>query len=239
MSVIIDIVIVAVLLILMIIGIKRGLLLMLLPFLGIVFAVFMGFALRAPVRALLNKTPWESNIASAISGAVEKNVDDAEPDGQETGITEEEKDAAVKKTTIPQYIANAIKKISGTEGSDSEDKAKVSAAFGAKAASFIMDAIAVLMTTVVILIIIFIVKLILKGTRKLNIPVLHQVDTVGGAIFGVLLGVAIFYGLAMLVSIIASSGHLTNFANAVKKSFFGGLLYNFNLFGAIASWFHS
>ena len=246
MSIIIDIVIVAILLIFLIIGIKRGFLLMLLPLLSIVLAIVLGFLLKGPVRSLLDKTSMESGISSSITSLLQKALDENGGETKEAGesaqneipdeVTKEEGEAAVKDSGIPKYIADIVKSWAAKNADDVYGEGTDTAAIlGAKIASFAMDLIAFLIIAVIVIIILLIVKLIIKNTRQLNIPVLHQLSSVGGAIVGLALGVVILYGVAFVIGLLASCGVLTGFAESMRKSFLGGFLYNHNLIGQLVA----
>ena len=177
MSIIIDIVIVAVLLIFVIVGLKRGFLLMLLPLLSLVLAVALGFALKGPVRKLLDKTSMESGISASVTSLLNKALDvgdetkEAENSGgtaAETGseasgpeggevnteeVTREEGEAAVKETAIPKYIADMVKNWAAKNAEDVYGEgADTAAILGAKIASFAMDLIAFLIIAVIVII---------------------------------------------------------------------------------------
>ena len=85
------------------------------------------------------------------------------------------------------------------------------------------------------IIVLLIIKVIIKQTRELRIPVLHQLGSVGGAIAGVALALVILYGITFVIGLLASCGLLTNFAEAFKKSLLGGFLYNHNLIGKLVA----
>lgn len=239
MPIIIDIVIVAILAIFLIVGIKRGFMLMLLPLLSIVLAVVLGFALKGPVRSLLNKTPLESKIAASVTNLVQKALDKNESGEDSEAAVEtnkEEGEKAVKDTGIPKYIADLVKKWAANNADEVYGKSSDTAAIlGSKVASFVMDLIAFLIIAILVIIVLLIVKLIIKSTRELNVPVLHQLGSLGGGIVGVVLGIAILYGVAFIIGLLASCGILTGFADALKKSFLGGLLYNRNLIGRLVA----
>ena len=265
MSIIIDIVLVAILAVFLIVGIKRGFLLMLLPLLSIVLAIVLGFALKGPVRSLLNKTALESKISASVTNLFQKALDNNESeeggeaseeikagadseaqagDGEQAGdeseteseTTKEEGEKAVKDTGIPKYIADLVRKWAANNEDEVYGKGSDTAAIlGSKVASFIMDLIAFLIIAVLVIIVLLIVKLIIKSTRELNVPVLHQLGSLGGAIVGVVLGITILYAIAFIIGLLASCGILTGFADALKKSFLGGLLYNRNLIGRLVA----
>ncbi len=236
MPVIIDIVIVAVLAVFLIVGMKKGFVQMLLPLLAIAVAILLGLALRGPVRSLLDKTSMEEKITDSASKLVQLALDKYDTDNEE--VAQEEGEKAVSSTSIPGYLVEKLKAWAAKDadnvyGQDA-DTARI---IGAKLASLAMDLIAILIVVVIAIIVILIIKAIVKKTRQLNIPVLHQLDTVGGAIFGFVLGAAILYGIAFMVGLLASCGYLTGFAEAMKKSMLGGFLYNHNLLGKLASLF--
>ncbi len=240
MTLIIDIAIVAIVLIFVLVGLKRGFVLTLLPLLSIVLAIVLGFALKAPVRSLLDKTSLEEKITASVTGIIEKSTDKAisgNDDGGERSmdsLSDAEKEEVEKSTGFPKYVSDAVRDwIEKTEGEIIGHEAAAKAA--AKVASFAVDLIAFLIIVVIVILVLIIIKLIAKGTRRLNIPVLHQLDSFGGAILGFVLGVAVLYGLTFLLGVFASCGYLTGFASLVKRSFLGGFIYNRNLLGTLVS----
>ena len=174
------------------------------------------------------------------SGLKEAEVTTKSPEEikKEEELAKEDGEKAVSKTSIPGYLVEKLKawaaKNSGDVYGEDVDTAAV---IGKKAASLIVDLIAILIAAIVVIIVILIIKFIIKRTRELNVPVLHQLDTVGGALFGLALGAAILYGATFVIGVLASCGYLTDFAAAMKKSVIGGFLYDHNLVGKIAAMF--
>ncbi|MBO7407710.1 MAG: CvpA family protein [Clostridia bacterium] len=255
MAIIVDLVIVAVLVIFVIVGVKRGFVLTLLPVISIVVAILLGIALKGPVRSLLDKTQLEQKIKVSVTNIAQKALDKIEPtkeaeaeggeadqsaqDGEEgqseeSKQIEENKEEATHASAIPKYISDTVKGWLAQAGENMfGEKTDTAERLGTKAASLIMDLIAFLIIAVIAIIIMVIVKVIVKRTRELNIPVLHQLDSVGGGILGFVLGAAILYGIAFVLGILASCGYLTSFADLVKRSLLGSFIYNRNLIGAI------
>ncbi len=235
MAIIVDLVIVAVLVIFVIVGVKRGFVLTLLPVISIAVAVLLGIALRGPVRSLLDKTQMEQKISTSVENIAQKALDKINPEksADAEGI-EGQKEEATHDSAIPKYISETVQRWLAKTGEDvfgeDTDTAK---RLGTKAASLIMDLIAFLIIAVIAIIVMIIIKVIVKRTRELNIPVLHQLDSVGGGILGFVLGAAILYGIAFVLGILASCGYLTSFAELVKSSLLGGFIYNRNIIGAI------
>ncbi len=232
MAIIVDLVIIAVLVIFVIVGVKRGFVLTLLPVISVVVAILLGIALKGPVRSLLGRTQMEQKITVSVTNIAQKALDKI--NGSKDVNAEEQKKDATDASAIPKYISDTVKNWLSKAGENifGEDT-DTAERLGTKAASLIMDLIAFLIIAVIAIIVMLIIKVIVKRTRELNIPVLHQLDSVGGGILGFVLGAAILYGIAFVLGILASCGYLTSFAELVKQSLLGGFIYNRNIIGAI------
>ena len=235
MAIIVDLVIVAIMVIFVVVGVKRGFVLTLLPVISIVVAILLGIALRGPVRSLLDKTQMEQKISTSVENIVQKALDKVDPSKSvDSEEIEEQKEDATHSSAIPKYISETVQKWLSKSGENMFDEdTNTAKRLGTKAASLIMDLIAFLIIAVIAIIVMIIIKIIVKSTRELNIPVLHQLDSIGGGILGFVLGAAILYGVAFILGILASCGYLTSFAELVKSSLLGGFIYNRNIIGAI------
>ena len=232
MAIIVDLVIIVVLVIFVIVGVKRGFVLTLLPVISVVVAILLGIALKGPVRSLLGRTQMEQKITVSVTNIAQKALNGSK--GVNAEASEEQKKDATDASAIPKYISDTVKNWLAKAGENifGEDT-DTAERLGTKAASLIMDLIAFLIIAVIAIIVMLIIKVIVKRTRELNIPVLHQLDSVGGGILGFVLGAAILYGIAFVLGILASCGYLTSFAELVKQSLLGGFIYNRNIIGAI------
>ena len=235
MAIIVDLVIIAVLVIFVIVGVKRGFVLTLLPVISVVVAILLGIALKGPVRSLLGRTQMEQKITVSVTNIAQKALDKINGSKDVNAeASEEQKKDATDASAIPKYISDTVKNWLSKAGENifGEDT-DTAERLGTKAASLIMDLIAFLIIAVIAIIVMLIIKVIVNRTRELNIPVLHQLDSVGGGILGFVLGAAILYGIAFVLGILASCGYLTSFAELVKQSLLGGFIYNRNIIGAI------
>jgi len=220
------------------IGVKRGFVLTLLPLASIVLAVVLGMALRGPVRQVLDKTPLESKINASVTALLEKGVGKYEEAALDLAGKKDELESQL--TSIPDYISNAIHNWmdeleSDTKAADNEFVTNSAA----KITSTVMDLIAFVLIALVVWVIIIIIRIIVKATRELNIPVLHQLDSVGGGILGFLFAALVIYGVLLLIGIMAASGTWVNLANYISSSKLAGFMYNYNAIGIFVEWLKS
>ena len=220
------------------IGVKRGFVLTLLPLASIVLAVILGMALRGPVRRLLDKTPLESRINSSVTALLEKaaeKYDDAAAD-----IEGKKEEFESQLSSIPDFITDAISKWMSDLEQDTRSKNDEFVANTApKITSLVMELIAFALVAIAVWLILIIVRIIVKATRELEIPVLHQLDSVGGGILGFLFAVLAVYGALLVIGLLASSGTWTRAANYISSSLLGGFMYNYNAIGLFVKWFRS
>ena len=235
---IVDVSILAIVAVFIIIGVKRGFVLTLLPLLTLALAILLGYWLRVPVKNLLAKTSLEAKIGSSVTNIVESAANKAETsiDKVESNIREKAGDSSA----IPTFIVDKIHSMFEEEDTDtrgieiSEDAvAKVSA----KITSVVMNIIAFLIVAVIVAIIVTVVRLIIIAARDMDIPVLHQMDSVLGGILAFLISVLVIYGIMLIFGVIFSCGGLSTVANAVNESWLGRFLYNHNLIGLFVNKF--
>ena len=152
MAIIVDLVIIAVLVIFVIVGVKRGFVLTLLPVISVVVAILLGIALKGPVRSLLGRTQMEQKITVSVTNIAQKALDKI--NGSKDVNAEEQKKDATDASAIPKYISDTVKNWLAKAGENifGEDT-DTAERLGTKAASLIMDLIAFLIIAVIAIIV--------------------------------------------------------------------------------------
>ena len=207
MTIIIDIVIVALILICTILGYVRGLTKVLIKIIAFVLSIIIAFTFFIPVsKFVIQNTTIDDTLETSI-----RNIIVAEK-------TEEEEEKI--PTAMSEYINKKIKETSDgvrqeVADSTARDLTETIVKAGSWIAIFIFARIALIL-----------LKLISSLITKL--PVIKQFDKLGGVIYGLLQGFFITYLALAIISFVApmTKGDLVE---NINKSHVGGMMYNNNL----------
>ncbi len=209
MSIIIDIVIVAIIALCIFFGYKRGLTGSLLKILSFVLAIVIAFILFKPVSNLvINHTNWDDSLKESIKGFIT----------EKTTTPESESD-------LPQVIVDYIDETMAESVNEAKEVAIENTA--QSVTNLIINAGVWIAVFIIARILLIFIKFITALIAKL--PVIKQCDKLGGIIYGILEAFIILYVLLAIISFIAPTLNNTEFIEAINKSFIGNMLYNNNL----------
>ena len=206
MSIIVDIVILAIIVLCIIIGYVRGLTGSLIKIVSFVLSLIIAFVLFVPVsNVIINNTEIDENLEASIRNMI---------------IQEEQNENENMPEAITDYIGQKIDQAADDAkeaivDSTARDVALTIVKAGTWIALFIIARILLIFLR-------FITSLIAK------LPVIKQFDKLGGIIYGLLEGLIIVYVLLALISFISPMLNGT-LANAIDESFVGSMMYNNNL----------
>ena len=206
---IVDLIIGVIIILFLIIGYKKGLVFCLINLATFIVAIVLAFALCSPVAELVkNTTEIDENMKSFIVSHM--------PGGEEIDLKANEQ--------LPEPIRNAI---DGSVTSINEAKEKAIDATATEITNNVLKAICF----VAIFFLVKILMLVLKVVSRIftKIPVIEQINTLGGMIVGALEGLILVYVIFGVISLI--SPMLTNPAivDSINDSFFGKMMYNNNV----------
>lgn len=207
MSILVDLIIVAVLAICIIIGYIKGLTGSLIKILSFVLSIVIAFILFVPVsNFIIENTQIDDDLEKSIKAAI---------------VSDEEKPEEDK---MPEAITDYInKKVEETSNNAKEEIADVASSDVAKTIVKAGTWIALFVIARILLIFLkFITSLITK------LPVIKQFDKLGGIIYGLIEGLIITYFALTIISFVAptSKGTLTK---SINESHIGKQMYNNNL----------
>ena len=206
MSIIVDIVILAIIVLCIIIGYVRGLTGSLIKIVSFVLSLIIAFILFVPVsNVIINNTEIDENLEASIRNMI---------------IQEEQNEDENMPEAITDYIGQKIDQAADDAkesivDSTARDVSLTIVKAGTWIALFIIARILLIFLR-------FITSLIAK------LPVIKQFDKLGGIIYGLLEGLIIVYVLLALISFISPMLNGT-LANAIDESFVGSMMYNNNL----------
>ena len=206
MTIIVDIVIVAIIALCVLLGYLRGLTGSLIKILSFVLSIVIAFVLFIPVSNLIiDKTQIDDNLEQSI---------------REMVISEEQEE----ENNMPEAITDYI----GQQVEQAAEDAKTAAVDSA--ARDVAETIVKAGTWIALFIVARILLIFLKFITSLiaKLPVIKQFDKLGGIAYGLIEGLIIVYLLLALVSFIAPMFD-NSIIVAIKDSFVGSIFYNNNL----------
>ncbi len=206
---IVDLIIGVIIILFLIIGYKKGLVFCLINLATFIVAIVLAFALCSPVAELVkNTTEIDENMKSFIVSHM--------PGGEEIDLKANEQ--------LPEPIRNAI---DGSVTSINEAKEKAIDATATEITNNVLKAICF----VAIFFLVKILMLVLKVVSRIftKIPVIEQINTLGGMIVGTLEGLILVYVIFGVISLISPMLTNTAIVDSINDSFFGKMMYNNNV----------
>ena len=212
MSIIIDLIIIAILALCIFFGYKNGLTKSIIKILSFVIAIVVAAIFFKPVSNLIiENTEIDDNIRQAVVNLVYKDV-------EESGEVKED-------TNLPQAMVNYINDSVKNAVEDTKEKVVNSAANNiAITAINVASAVGLFIITRIALLIITAITDILT-----DLPVIKQFDKTGGVAYGIIKGMLIIFVIFAVISLISPAIEQTGIIANINKSFIGGFLYNNNL----------
>lgn len=212
MSIIIDLIIVGIILLCVGLGYKKGLAKCAIKILSFVIALVVVAILYKPVSNLvIQNTEIDENIQNSVINLIGKDV-------SEEGKVKE--DSNLPKTMV-EHINKEVENAVG-EARDNIVKNV------AQEISVVTINIAV---AIALFILVRIALIFVSALSKIitDLPVIKQVDKLGGIAYGVLKAGIIIFAIFAFISFISPMIEQTGIVVAINKSFIGGMLYNNNL----------
>lgn len=205
MGIIVDLIIIAVVLLFIFLGYKKGLTGSLIKLLSFIIAIVVAFVLYKPVaNAVIENTVIDDNIRTTLSATL--GVEN------KTENTEE---------NVPSTIMDNINK--EIENATDEVKANVIDHTTITIVN-IGSGIVIFLAVRVILVLINLFAKILT-----DLPVIKQVDKLGGLAYGAIEGIFIVYAVLAVISLTSVIWANNAVVTAIAKSSLGEMLYNNNI----------
>lgn len=202
MGIIVDLIIIAILLLFIWIGYRKGLTGSLIKLLSFAIAMVLAFILYKPIgNIVIEKTQIDDNIKNSITSTL----------GQEE-IEKEENSS----TTMIDDINNEIKNVTAEAKEVMIDKVTQTII---KAGTFVA-------IYIVARLILLIVGLFVNQITKL--PIIKQTDKIGGIIYGALEGIVVIYVVLSIITLISMIWIDNPINLAISKSTLGEMLYKHN-----------
>lgn len=208
MTIIVDLVILAIIIICVIMGYVKGLTGVLIKIISFILSIIIAFILFIPVSNLvINKTQIDETIAQSVRGVI-------------LGNSDSQKVEENMPSTITEYIQGQAENVA--------DSAKESVADAT--AVGVSETIVKVAVWIILFIVARILLILLKFVTSLiaKLPVIKQCDKIGGVVYGLLEGLVIVYILLAIISLVSPMMNGT-LANMIDNSYLGSAMYNNNI----------
>ena len=207
MGIVVDLIIVAVMLLFIFLGYKKGLTGSLIKLLSFVIAIVLAVILYKPVgNVVIENTTIDDNIRTSLN---------------ETFGVKENKQEEKNEENVPSSIMNNINK----EIENATDEVKTNVIDETtKTVVYVGSAIVIFLAVKVVLLI---VSLFTSQITKL--PIIRQVDKIGGLAYGAIEGIVIVYAILAVISLTSVIWANNAVVMAIGKSTLGEMLYNNNI----------
>lgn len=212
MSIIIDLIILAIILLCVFFGYKHGLTKCIIKILSFVIAILVAAVFYKPVaNFVISNTEFDDNIKNAIVTAIGNDV-------EETGKVKDD-------TNLPQTMVNYIN--DSIEKSVNETKTAAVNTIADNISKGVINICAAIALFIIVRIALIFVKAI--SSMITDLPIIKQVDKIGGVAYGLVEALLIIYVVLAIVSFISPMLEQSGVVNAINKSIVGSALYNNNL----------
>lgn len=213
MGVIVDLIIIAIVLLFIIVGYKKGLTGSLIKLLSFAIAVVLALILYKPVaNTIIQRTQIDENLENAIITTFRS---------QENNQIKQEK----KQSNMPETIVNNIN--TQIDEATAEAKNTIVENTAMKTTKTIINIGSGILIYIIVRFILFIISIFAKQITKL--PIIKQMDKTGGIIYGILEGMVIVYILLSIISLLSVIWNDNIIIQAITKSTIGDMLYNNNI----------
>lgn len=212
MSIIIDLIVLAILAISIFLGYKKGLTKCIIKILSFVIALVVAAVLFKPVsNFIIEKTEIDDNIKQSIINLTKEDVED---------------DGKVKEdSNLPKPMVNYINETVENAVDEAKNNVVAVAAEGI-AITTINIVVAILLFAIVRIALMFVSAL---STIITDLPIIKQVDKTGGILYGLIRALIIIFVIFAVISLISPMIAQTGIIENINKSVIGSILYNHNI----------
>lgn len=207
---IVDIVILITVILFAIVGRHRGLTVTLVSFFSLIIAVIVALMTYKPVgNYIKDETPIGENVKQVIKQNIPLNDENLQLD---------------ENSSLPESMKNYINK-KAKEANATKDETIDSVS--TELATEVIMMISFVAIFLVVRVALLIIKVIARLINKL--PILKQLDHLGGAIVGVIQGIIVVYFVFAVISVVSPVFKNTKVFDQINDSFVGKMMYNNNI----------
>lgn len=207
---IVDIIILGVIILSILLGKNKGMTVCLVNIFAVIVALIIALMFCRPAaNYIIEKTPVGENLKQTVKKSIPMN------DGE---ITIDENSNLPK--AMKEYINNQVKNVNDTKDNVIESVSQ-------EITQEIVTVISFIGIFIIVRAVLLIIKIVSKIINKL--PILKQIDNLGGAICGAVEGIIAVYCILAVISIISPVIENTQILNQINNSYIGKAMYNNNI----------
>lgn len=219
MAIAVDIIILAIMGICIFIGYQKGLLGVAVNILGFFIALIIALVLYTPIsNFIINNTEIKPTLQNAISDTVASYIIKEDESKQTEKI--EDNSSKVMSDYINEFVEEQRQNMENTE------REIINNVSGTVAINIIRVAVGILVFIIAKIALLF-VKVLADIITK--IPVIGDIDKVGGVVYGALQGLIIIFIVLAIISLFAPAAADSAIIEAINTSYVGKILYNNNI----------
>ena len=207
MGILMDLIIIAILVLSIIMGYKKGLIKVVFNIFAFFIALIATIILYRPVaNIIINNTEIDDKIKSAIINNTTE---------------EKQSEESSSNTGMQKYIEDAIK--------NTADEAKSQVI--ETVAKTVSIRVVEILTSIILFIVIWAVLIVLKVFTQAiaNLPLIKQFNELGGVVYGIAKGLIIVYIILTIMYFVVSINGKGNISEAINNSYITKILYNNNI----------
>ena len=209
MGIILDLIILAIFILSVFVGYKKGLASAIFNLLAFAISLVITVILYTPIsNGVINNTEFDDNIKNAII----ENVTIETSEGENVEVDEEN----IISMYFQKYVTDNVAEITNE---------LVEEEAGIIAEKIVRVCVAIVLFMVVRLAMILL-KFVIGGA--VNLPIIKQFDKLGGTIYGILVGLILIYIILTILFFIVSVNSNQTIINAIDSSFITKILYENN-----------
>lgn len=218
LSIIFDLIVVAVFVICVAGGMRKGLVKSVYRICSFALAIILSIVLIQPFSKLLSSTPIAESVRSGITNSIENAGEEVT-----AGI-----DDTLSNLHLPSFLQDDISTDYLINSAENADQ-------GFSVSEWVADALTNKIIGALAAIILFIgIKLLLSLIFHMldalfNLPVLHGVNKMLGAVLGLVNGAIIIYGLCAVLTLISANEAMTPIMTSIEKSLITRCFYEYNI----------
>lgn len=202
MGIIMDIIVIGIIIVSTFIGYKRGLINVIFNLCAFLIALIITIFLYTPItNFVIENTEFDEKIENVI---IEKGVSNEEGNSTEESV-------------VDKYILQSI----------TDTKNEIVQSTSAIIAQKVIGIITAIVLFIVVRIILIFAKALINGIASL--PIIKQLNEVGGLVYGILMGLIIVYVILAVLYFVISVNNTGTIANAINTSIITKILYSNNL----------
>ena len=192
------------------VGMKKGFISCVIDILAVIIALILAIVLCRPItNVIIDNTNFDENLKDTIVQNIPLNDADFKVE---------------ENTNLPKPVIDYINNITSDVNTSKDDAINLIAK---ELASGILSVIAFIAIFFIVRLVLALVKIVAKIIDK--IPLIGQINKLGGAICGLIEGLIIIYAILAVLSMISPLIANTQILEQIYNSNIGALMYNNNL----------